>query len=79
MSLQDPIDQLALAVLRSAPSMNRCAQQATFMRPFEKNQRLATVETSRDVRQASARRAPRETALAGATTPWPFCAREVWL
>jgi hypothetical protein len=82
MSIQEKIDQLALAVLRSAPSSTCRPQPATFMLPFEKPKRLAIVASSGDfldARYPTPSRAPREVALAGAASPWPFCAREVWL
>jgi hypothetical protein len=82
MSIQEKIDQLALAALRSAPVMSRCPQPATFMLPFEKPKRVAIVDCFGDLddaRYGSASRLHRESALAAASAPWPFKAREVRL
>jgi hypothetical protein len=79
MSIQEKIDQLALAAMRSAPVMSR-PQPATFMLPFEKPKRVAIVESSGgldDARYGGTPRSHRESALAAANAPWPFMAREV--
>lgn len=82
MSIQEKIDQLALAALRSAPVMSRRPQPATFMPAFEKPQRVAIVESSGqflDARYGGTSREHRQAALAVANSPWPFGAREVRL
>jgi len=82
MSIQEKIDQLALAALRSAPVMGSRPQPATFMPAFEKPQRVAIVESSGeflDARYGGSSREHRQAALAVANSPWPFGAREVRL
>ena len=82
MSIQEKIDQLALAALRSAPVMGSRPQPATFMPAFEKPKRVAIVESSGeflDARYGTTSREHRQAALAGARIPWAFCAREVRL
>jgi hypothetical protein len=82
MSIQEKIDQLTLAALRSAPVMGSRPQPATFMPAFEKPKRVAIVESSGeflDARYGTSSREHREAALAVANAPWAFCAREVRL
>lgn len=82
MSIQEKIDQLALAALRSAPVMCSRPRPATFMPAFEKPQRVAIVESSGeflDARYGGSSREHRQAALAVANSPWPFCGREVRL
>lgn len=82
MSIQEKIDQLALAALRSAPVMSRRPQPATFMPAFEKPQRVAIAESSGqflDARYGGTSREHRQASLAVANSPWPFGAREVRL
>lgn len=82
MSIQEKIDQLALAALRSAPVMGSRPQPATFMPAFEKPKRVAIVESSGeflDARYGATSREHRQAALAGAKNSWAFCAREVRL
>jgi hypothetical protein len=82
MSIQEKIDQLALAALRSTPVMGQRPQPATFMLPFEKPKRVAIVDCAGDLddaRYGSASRLHRESALAAARAPWPFTACEVRL
>lgn len=81
MSIQEKINQLALAALRSAPVMSR-PQPETFMPPFEKPRQLAMVEVGgpiTDARYRGSSRIDRELALAAANSRWPFQAREVRL
>jgi hypothetical protein len=82
MSIQEKIDQLALAALRSSNSASLRPRPATFMLPFEKPKRVAIVQAAgdfRDARYGTPSRGHREVVLAAETTPWPFCTREVWL
>ena len=82
MSIQEKIDQLALAALRSAPVMGSRPRPSTFMPAFEKPQRVAIVESSGeflDARYGGSSREHRQEALAAANSPWPFCGREVRL
>jgi hypothetical protein len=82
MSIQEKIDQLALAALRSAPVMGSRPRPSTFMPDFEKPQRVAIVESSGqflDARYGGSSRENRQAALAVANSPWPFGAREVRL
>lgn len=82
MSIQEKIDQLALAALRSAPVMSCRPQPATFMPAFEKPQRVAIVESSGEFLDARYGGIPlenRQAAPAVACSPWPFCCREVRL
>lgn len=82
MSIQEKIDQLALAALRSAPVMSSRPRPSTFMPAFEKPQRVAIVESSGeflDARYGGSSREHRQAALAMANSPWPFGGREVRL
>lgn len=82
MSIQEKIDQLALAALRSAPVMGSRPRPSTFMPAFEKPQRVAIVESSGeflDARYGGSSREHRQAALAMANSPWPFGGREVRL
>lgn len=79
MSIQEKINELALAALRTAPVMSR-PQPATFMPPFEKPRQLAIVEAGgpvTDARYRGSSRIDRELALAAAASRWPFHVREV--
>ena len=82
MSIQEKIDQLALAALRSAPVMSGRPRPSTFMPAFEKPQRVAIVESSGDfldARYGGTSREHRQAALAVASSPWLFGSREVRL
>ena len=77
MSIQEKIDQLALAVLRSAPVSNARPQPATFMLPFEKPRMVAIAQASGSHRDA--RYVAHSTDRAPSIAPWPFEVRDLSL
>lgn len=70
MSIQEKIDQLSLAALRSAPAPAARPKPATFMLPFEKPKMVAIAEApgiDRDARYVASSMDRSSDAL-----PWPF-------
>ena len=70
MSTQDKITQLAIAALRSAPSV-RIPQPTPFIRSSEKPRAVAIVSGAGDVRS--------EKSGGSFEAAWPFGLREVWI
>ncbi len=77
MSIQEKIDQLTLAVLRSAPAPAARPKPATFMLPFEKPKMVAIAEAA-GIHGDARYIAPLMDSSSEAA-PWPFQGRELSL